>query len=256
MKVLTVTDLHVGSRFAISPPEFETEDRVVNVKRNAVSRAIYKNWVEMCDDINPVDVLVLKGDLTDGVNYKSKGLGQWTTELTQQLDAALELINMIKVKKKKIVVQGSWYHVYDNLSTDEAIARDIGATYDDDIALKVDKIRFYFRHFIPISRSVWMYRATPIAREMLLAELHKQEFGKFDIMGFGHTHYFCAVEFGNSYGYTCPCWKGRDGYAKRGTIAWMPTLGYIMFNIKGSNWERSKHTFHLKGKNLIREVKV
>ena len=271
-KVLVTADKHVGSKVALAPECFykidyePTEIRdeshlkvhfeeVKSIKPNTISRKLYKRYEEMCDDVGKVDIHIHLAETCDGFNIKERGKDQYTTDLLIQVSTATYLENMIKAKHREIL-QGSFYHVGANLSTDEMVAALCGAGYGYDLKLTVDKIACYFRHPIGTTRSVWMYKPTKVAREMVLGELNASEYGKFNIYGFGHVHSFVAVEYGNSYGFTCPGWKGRDSYAKRGSLGWTPQIGYLLFKIDGNDWEREKQIWSLKGKDLIREVKI
>jgi predicted phosphodiesterase len=256
-KLLVIGDMHAGSNVSLAPPSITMEDgdREYEIKSNRISKRLYSWWEEMCDDVGKVDMVIANGDLCEGTNPHSRGGGLWTSEIMVQVNTAIELLEMIKAKEY-IGTQGSFYHVSDNLSSDAVVLAALNGTFDDEIKITVDKVRFHFMHKVGISRSAWFYRPTPIAREMMLGELNKLEYGKIHIYGRAHAHYFVAVEYGNSYGFIAPCWKGRDAYAKRGTLAWMPHIGYILFEVNGSEWQRYKHTWSLKGKQLIKEVKI
>jgi len=256
-KVLITSDTHVGSEVAIMPQCGFGKDytELKTKKPNSMQRKIYKLYQAMCDDVGKVDIHINLGDTCDGLNKKAFGKGQWTNNLIEQAYTAAYIENLIKTNKR-IVLQGSYYHVGSNMSSDELVAILSKAEYDSDISLQVDKTKFYFRHFIGTSRSIWAYKTTQVAREMVLGELNKDEYGKFNIYGFGHIHSFVAVEYGHSYGFTCPCWKLRGGYEKQVTLAWLPHLGYLLFEIDGKNWERFKHVVTFKGKDIIKEIKI
>jgi hypothetical protein len=100
------------------------------------------------------------------------------------------------------------------------------------------------------------YRTTPIAREMMLAAINEKEYGKFDLILRGHAHYFCRVQFGGTSGVICPCWKGRDAFASRRTLAMMPHIGYVLINIDSKGIMVEPHIYSLKGKELITEVQA
>jgi hypothetical protein len=268
-KLLVTADMHTASTVAVFPecaykldyePQNEKtlkmdfiEDKAI--KPNKVSRFLYKKYQEMCDDVGKVDMHIHLAETCEGVNPKAHGKETYTTDLLTQVSTAVYLETMIKAKRREIM-QGSFYHVGENLSTDELVAKLLGAGHHTDLKLTVDKLSCYFRHPIGSTRGPWMYKPTKVAREMMLGELNKDEYGKFNIYGFGHVHSFVGVEYGSSYGFTCPGWKGRDNYAKRGSLSWLPQCGYMLFEIEGSNFERFKHTFVMKGRQIIDEVKI
>jgi predicted phosphodiesterase len=243
-RVLLVADLHTGSLFSPrSSPD------------NSIQRATYNKWKEMCKAVGPVDAVILNGDLCDGINYKSRGIGIWTSNIEEQIDEAVNLIQMIDTKKY-YGTQGSFYHVGDNLSSDRLVLKLLNGTFGDELAIKIEDVRFHCMHSVGVSSSAWMYRTTPIAREMLMAELNKEEYGKFKAIIRSHAHYFCYAGFGSSFGMISPCWKGRDEFAKRRTLAFMPHLGYVLFTVDGSHVSWEPHLFTLKGSKIMEEVTV
>ena len=253
-KVLVVSDIHAGSKVSLMPPTVTEEDGTKHI-HNPIQEKIYNKWVEMCDDVGKVDLCVVLGDSCDGFNRKSNGLGMWTTDLKLQADTAVNLLKMINTKKY-YGVQGSFYHVGENMSSDAYVIDKLNGTFDDDMIIDIEKTRCYFRHWVSSTSSVWMYKPTKVAREMILAHANMEQYGKINIFGFGHVHNFVGVEYGHTYGFTAPCWKGRDGFAKRGTFGWTPQFGYVVLDIHGSDFNIEKHLFSLKGKDLIKEAKI
>ena len=89
---------------------------------------------------------------------------------------------------------------------------------------------------------------------MMLSTLG-HEYKNFSLLLRGHAHYFVHVAFHHSQGVICPCWKGRDEFAARRSLAYMPHLGYIVINID-KNITVEPHIFTLEGKDIINEVVV
>jgi hypothetical protein len=84
-KILIVGDIHYGSKFA---PKFGGK---VTPIQNELSVA----WTEMVDEVGRVDVVVANGDLCEGADPKSNGLGCWTTDLNEQARGAARMLEMI-----------------------------------------------------------------------------------------------------------------------------------------------------------------
>lgn len=202
--ILIVSDLHVGSQYGLMPPKarMDPDQRRKGLNKapsqfsndaiaSKVQRDIYARWLEMVKAVGHVDMCVVNGDICDGVNPKSKGLGLWTSDLSVQTQTAVDLLNMIDADHF-CGTQESLYHTGDNISTDRAVIKELGGDYRSELAVKVDDIRFHFSHKVGVSSSAWFYRPTPIAREMMLAAPVKEEVGSFDVVVRSHAHYFYA----------------------------------------------------------------
>lgn len=253
MKLLVVGDMHVGSNVSLMPPEVYLGDaeRRNKVSCNPVQKYIYRQWEDMISSVGKVDACIMLGDAIEGANYKSKGLGLWTSDLNEQVKVASDLLGMVKTKKY-IGVQGSMYHVGDNVSSDKAVLDNLDGVFGDELCVSTGKTRIHICHSIGVSSSATAYRPTPIAREMMLATINREEYGKYDIILRGHAHYYVEVRFGATKGIICPCWKGRDEYVARKTLAWMPHLGYIL--IDGDTIK--PFVFTLKEKMVVPEVRI
>jgi predicted phosphodiesterase len=252
-KVLVVGDLHVGSTVSIMPNEVSVGEgqRKNIVRSNALQKFIYSQWERMVQTVGKVDACIVLGDSVEGSNRKSKGSGLWTSDINEQIRVAADLLSMVKTSKY-IGVQGSMYHVEDNVSSDKAVIDSLGGTFGDELCVVSGKYRLHISHAVGVSSSATAYRPTPIAREMMLATINREEYGKYDLILRGHAHYYVEVRFGSSKGVICPCWKGRDEYVARKTLAFLPHLGYLL--IKGN--EVYPYVFTLNQKMNVPEVTV
>jgi len=253
-KILVVGDMHVGSKVSLMPDEVQLESGNV-VKSNSIQKLIFEKWLEMVSSVGNVDAAIVLGDSIDGPDIKGKGVGMWTTDLHQQVRTASTLLDMIDTKKY-VGVQGSNYHVGDNMSADGAVLFELGGVFGDELSIVAGDSRIHVSHSVGVSSAGSSYRPTPIAREMMLAAINKEEYGGFNLILRGHAHYYVRVSFASTTGLICPCWKGRDSFVARRTLAFMPHLGYVVLNIKGKDIQIEPHVFVLKEQNLIKEVKV
>lgn len=253
-RILIVGDMHVGSDYALMPEEvFTLKTEKANcrcIPATETQLKILSKWHEMIDSEGRVDALVVNGDSVDGYNRKSNGLGSWTTNMDDQLKTAMGLIKEVKYRKL-YGTQGSMYHTNENISVDKLVIEGLGGTFSYDLALKVDKVRMHFSHKVGVSSSSWQYRTTPIAKEMVMNELNQFDFDKFNVIARSHAHYYCAVQFGQSLGLICPCWKGRDDFVKMLGLAFNPSIGYVVLEIDGSSYTWRHNIMHLKGDMAI-----
>jgi predicted phosphodiesterase len=256
-RLLIVGDLHVGKKQAIMPDEvyIDTEELERTITASPLQNRIFGKWEEMVDEVGKVDAVLCMGDICDGFNYRSHGTGLWTSDINLQVTVATELLSMIKTNKY-IGVQGSFYHVGDNMSSDRAVMESFAGVFADELSVNIGECRVHASHFVGVSSSGSAYRTTPIAREMMLASINSDDYGKFDLIVRGHAHYFVQVNFTRSKGIICPCWCGRDEFVARQTLAFNPHLGYVLVNVDGNDLSVDPHVFTLKNKELIKEVKV
>lgn len=251
-RLLVVGDLHVGSNVSVMPDEVVLDKENV-IQSNPIQQKIYNKWEEMVDRIGRVDACIVMGDSVDGSDRRGAAKEMWTPDITQQVATAADLLGMIRTSKY-MGVQGSYYHVGDNISSDESVLKELNGTYANELSVVVDSFRIHASHDVGVSYSGSAYRTTPIAQQMMLSTLNS-EYKNFNLILRAHTHYYVLVSFANSQGVICPCWKGRDAFAARRTLAYMPHLGYLILNID-DRIEVEPHIFTLKGKDLMKEVVV
>jgi len=243
---IIISDLHCGSRFAVT-----------NNPKNNVQKAIKKIWQEMLTDLEThrLTAGINLGDSTDGTDYHGQGKSNDTSDKFEQINIAYNLMQQIPTDTW-FCVSGSGYHVGSNLCDDQILADKLGAKYGSELVLDIDSSRIHCSHKVGISMSATAYRPTAIAREMMLATINQDEYGKFKAILRGHAHYYCRVQFGGSQGLICPCWKGRDIFAQERSLALMPHLGYVIMKVGNGKVDFEPHIFTLKGKDLLAEVKI
>lgn len=251
-KILVVSDLHVGGNVGLCPDEvyFEKhdEDRKSIYIANKIQNFLFKQWENMIDEAGNIDILLCNGDLVDGKNKHSHGLEMWTTDVDVQTDVSSDLLSMVK-HKKAYGTHGSGYHVESNISLDKlAMKNTTKLDFKDDIAIIVDKIRIHAAHFI--GNNV-QYKSTPIAREMLMGELNKLDYGKINIYLRSHIHSYIAVDSEIGTGIVTPGFKGRDAFVSQRSLGYNPSIGYILIEINGSDYSWTKSVVHLHGNKAI-----
>ena len=174
-KILVVSDLHVGSNVAIMPDEVYIEpsdkQREQRIESNPLQKVIFKEWCDMIDTAGKVDACFYLGDGVEGSNRKGRGFELWTPNIHQQVSTAADLLSMIKTNKY-FGVQGSYYHVGENTSSDLAVMESLSrcrTEFGTDLAVNVEESRFHLAHVIsPTSSPV--SRLTASNKEILAAE--------------------------------------------------------------------------------------
>lgn len=242
-RLLVVSDLHVGSPFSIN-----------SKKNNSIQRRLYSWWKEMVDEIGSVDAVVVNGDICEGVNRKEDGEGV-ELSVKDQICEAEDLLGMIETKRY-YGTQGTGYHTKKNPSSDWQVIHGLKGTFDNEIPLTIERIRFHFSHKVGISSSGQMYHGTPISKEMMVAHLNREQMGKFDVIVRGHAHYFFYVGSKSSLAIIAPCWKGRDSFVAQHSLKWNPDIGWLLFEIDGDSYSWEHHIKKLDQGDLFTEQKL
>jgi hypothetical protein len=259
-RVLVINDLHVGSKHALMPPRVRCETRgksssAVTVEYSSEQKVIYQEWLKMLRAVGHVDCCLLNGDLTEGPDRKAYGPDNWTNSMFQQVETAADLISMIKADRY-VGTQGSLYHTGDNMSTDEAVLRELNGDFDDDCIIDVEGIHIHASHQISFSQKLHT-RANTIGSQLVDALVGEPDFGKVDIVCRAHAHYFVQVNYPSHMGFVNPAWKNRDAFGKRGrNPLTAPRLGYSVIDVDGDRYNFSKHVFHLPPDKLISRVVI
>jgi len=209
-----VSDLHVGSAMAVSPPDPFVSELDTTIKSNKIMSTLYDTWQWGIDSFSKKpDILGVIGEPMDGANKLQIGQQSWTTNINDQIKSSVKLLKMFKAPNV-IMVRGSRYHVQvDATNFEEQVARLIGAdryraylpesvTLDNsevgtlaDSALTdyfayfdVNGKTFNMTHHIGFSSNE-MYRTTAMARELVTMKLSEDFYGKADVYARGHVHH-------------------------------------------------------------------
>lgn len=248
-KILVVSDLHVGSQYALMPQKFG------GYEASKLQRKILSEWVKMCRTEKDVDSLFIVGDVTDGTEEANSGKELWTSDINKQLEAAEELVKMVDYDKVA-VVYGTPYHTQSNLNADEDFAKRINAqAHGWELSIRPHKEEegtIHVSHQISVSASTWQYRTTPLAKELMLALLNEKELYKYRCIIRAHAHYYCYVAFSSQFGWINPCWQTRTPYMIRKGLSMVPKLGYIvLYTPEDMEWDIDVHTFNLPKPDLV-----
>lgn len=238
-KVLVVGDLHAGCREAIIPPWAEVAG--MKVGQSKIQKFLWKHWKEMCDQ--SYDTVFVMGDCVEGTNPASKGAGQWTNELWEQVDCAVSMLEMIDCKDFR-GVQGSAYHVGSNHSGDESVIRVLGGEFGPDLDTTVEEVNFYLKHKVGTSSNL-KGRSTSINGDMEARKLYEYTYGKIDVHIRGHAHYTHAVWWEGILGVIAPAWKWKDDWMKTGAVTYGTDFGHLTFTVDGNEYEWGAHTFKM-----------
>jgi len=259
--MLAIGDLHVGNEGAVMPEDFMSESENPAKRRrhfpNKIQRILLDKWYDMVDKYQRCDILLLNGDIVDGKNYKDTGMGCWTTDTSLQVEAAKQLIKLIK-PRQIIGTSGSPYHSDRNPNGDKLAVEACGGTFKGGFAnITINGTRIHAMHKVSVSKSSWQYRTTPVARGMVLAALNESDLGHYDISLRSHAHYFTYAGFSSSLGMILPCWKSYDSFGDLNIEHANPAIGYVAFQFEDDGSYCWHHDImHFKGTTLNPDVIV
>jgi hypothetical protein len=264
--VLFLSDLHIGSAYALCSPEPQVGDVGSVFKPNKLQVKLYDFWQDVQDSIQQKPLLLcLNGDAIDGANSKQIGQQSWSTNINDQLRDAVKLLKEIP-HERFVMTRGSGYHVQkDATNYEESLAEKMNATpyssyFDRDeqkimdysgsgngpnsmnshsyktrtdylLFFSVNDRAFTVTHHIAFTR--WFnYQPMALAREMANLEYLTGKYWKekdhptFIVRS--HVHYYVQVRFSATCGFTTPAWKFPDAHLFRGGLSGTaPSVGAI-----------------------------
>ena len=235
-RVLLLSDLHVGSKWGLWPPNFYAKnarsDIIEPIKQNPVNKAIWDHWLLMLKRLKKEkpDCIILNGDLIEGAQRKEGGRGLMTPFLKNQVDACIAVIKTLP-KVPMFFTAGTDYHqLPDGLNAEEFIADALNADFGDELVINTCGIRIFARHVIGASSSSWQYQTTAPSKEHLLLYLNRsnEKYGPIDVCVFSHRHQFVASQFLSGIALVTPCWQGKTVFAVKKGIVGVPDIGWVM----------------------------
>jgi hypothetical protein len=231
IRVLILSDLHVGSPVGLCLPEVTDNDYQMTYVSNSVQNFLWDKWNVMRQKIGHVDILMLNGDLVEGENRKENGTGVISTNISAQAFISATLVKMIDADEI-YVTNGSKYHT-GQTSGDQIVCQMVDGTWlGDHQFIQLEDLVLHLRHKISYS-SVPYSRCTGQRKEAMIM---KSQGTNVDIYIRSHTHRFNFSGDSNDITINTPCWKGLDHFMNQGSQE-MPDNGYVLLEIDGPNYK-------------------
>lgn len=193
-RLVIASDFHCGHVVGLTHPDFDAIP-----SRNAKMKwKLYHHrrecweWVSaMAEALQPIDALLVNGDLVDGKGVRSGSTEQLATDRTEQVEMAVAATELFKADKV-LISYGTPYHTGSLEDWENEVARQVSAVKigGHDVA-DVNGLLVDYRHHVGRS-SVPHGRFTAVARERLWGLLWSErgEFPKADVIVRSHVHYF------------------------------------------------------------------
>ena len=209
MRIVIVSDLHVGSEAGLTP--FAT---------NKTQGQLYNRWADCIQHFGArPDLLICNGDAVDGLQLKGRGRGD-SDWISKQIDGAAVLLNEWRAKNI-CIVSGTPYHVaagngcidFEELLSNDMISRGRNCTFTRKLNMELcGWFRLQCRHKIG-SSGVPYGRMTAPNRSKAWGALNAGLDGKRapHLSVFSHVHYWGYGEDAFGATMTTPAWQAIGG---------------------------------------------
>ncbi len=180
-RVVVISDLHCGSDVGLTHP---------NWQQTGLQEELWDVYAAMIDELRPIDVLIVNGDMIDGKAYKRGGTDLITADRVEQSDMAVEAIAFTDATAIYLTY-GTPYHGGQSEDWEAVIADKLGVPIEPQLWVDVNGVVFDVKHFIGGS-GIPHGRHTSIAKDrlwnILWADMEQQP--KSDVFIRSHVHYF------------------------------------------------------------------
>lgn len=240
--IVVVSDLHIGSNFALCPPELDTGDSPTRI-------FLWASWQKFCKslaDIGPF-VLVVNGDVTEGRHHRANDLV--ITGLVQQWRAAVRVLRPLCEKAQAAYFTvGTECHTLD----DEAdLGDELGAVKGEHgyahprLKLTVNGLVHEFRHHIGTSARPWtevnsLQAALVSEREQCQISGEKMT----DILVSAHRHTGAMIRTDGGMSITTSSWQFPTRHVGKVVPHARPVCGGVILDYSRSGPGEWPHVIH------------
>jgi len=238
VRILVVSDLHVGSVYGLLPPGYH-DSRGNEIRQNIGQKYLWDCWMDLAARLKRLrpDVVVVNGDLVDGRR------GELCLQSpVDQAEACLQVLQALGCRGAKwFFIQGTEFHDSEVGREVEVVASRIGTAYTglgagvytrEVLDLECGGVVVNFAH--GISTGAGLYRAVAIDREALWSALAGKVgcLPKADVIVRSHAHYFVHVEHASKHAVVTPCWQLQTRFMRRRSVYRMvPDIGAVVLDV-------------------------
>jgi hypothetical protein len=179
-RVVVISDLHCGSDVGLTHPMWQG---------TPLQKELWDAFAEMIKAVQPIDILIVNGDMIDGKASRSGGTRMITVDRAEQAEMAASAIEFTEANDIYLTY-GTGYHTGNSEDWEGVVADKLGVPIEDQLWVEVYDTTFDVKHFVGAS-SVPHGRHTSIARDrlwnILWADMGQQP--KSDVIIRSHVHY-------------------------------------------------------------------
>jgi len=112
IRLVIASDFHCGHYVGLTPPDWwyvfpENSERQKKIAQT--QRELWAFWATNIDELQPIDRLIVNGDLVDGKGDRAGGSEQRSADRSEQAEMAAACINYVKAEKV-LICYGTPYH--------------------------------------------------------------------------------------------------------------------------------------------------
>lgn len=243
-RVVAIGDLHCGHYAGLTPPVFQYRCTVgpnYLRKRGALQFECWSWYSKTLASLQPIDVLIVNGDMIDGKGTRSGGTELVTSDMQQQADMAAMCI--LEAKASKIIcTYGTPYHVSaDGDDMESIVASKVDATIGGHEWIDVNGCVFDVKHKVGSSQ-VPHGRHTAIAREHLWNQLwaERDEAPRADVILRSHVHFYDFCGSDDFLAMTLPALQGPGSKYGSRQCSGIIHYGLVHFDVDddgGYSWQ-------------------
>lgn len=237
-----VSDLHVGSNFALCPPELDTGDSPTRI-------FLWESWERFCQlakDYQPF-ILVVNGDATEGRHHRANDLV--ITGLVQQWRAAGRTLRpLCDMAESVYFTLGTECHT---LEDEQDLAEELGAVKGPDgyahtrLKLSVNGLVHEFRHHIGTSARPWtevngLQAALVSEREQCAIAGEVQT----DILLSSHRHTGAMIRTDGGMSITSASWQFPTRHVQKVVPHARPVCGGVILDYSRAGPREWPHVIH------------
>ncbi len=239
-RILVLADLHVGSTVSPWPAEQPLVDGGKH-KPNPYQRFLnqcFHHMVKEAETLKP-DILVLLGDVVQGVNAKDSQLA--TAKWSIQTQAAYRLLEPLKAMIPTIYqVRGTEWHEGRGSEQVDALALALGAkphpTTESPtwrrLYLRTDGGLLDFMHHVSTT-TIRQYSATAVLRDALNHKLevyskYGTAFPPLAACIRAHAHIWVGVQSDGIWGVRCPAWQFGTSFTDARGNSMLSDIGWVL----------------------------
>jgi hypothetical protein len=205
-----ISDLHVGSRYAICPDKWKTAEGqwLIPSPGQVVLNNSFREFGAECDKLK-VDTVLVNGDMLHGQNVMENGVGLSTSNMDEQIDMGIEVLKPLVKGRKLLMISGSGYHKsVRGLNPEKCVCDGLSGTWLGPLAnirFAPSKRLFNVHHG---QSAAFIYKEMLAGREMMFSKW-AQGSGKLpeiDAIIRGHLHSFMHLHENRIHYLQLPCW--------------------------------------------------
>lgn len=243
-RVVAMGDMHCGHMVGLTPPGFQYQSYVgpeYIQKRAMVQREMWSWYARTLAELQPIDILIVNGDLIDGKGSRSGGTEQITGDMGQQADMAASCIKEAHAREAHCTF-GTPYHVSaDGEDMESVAAGRADATIEGHAWVDVNGVVFDCKHKVGSSQ-VPYGRHTAVAKERLWNQLWAEQQGapRADIVIRSHVHYYAFNGDADYLAMTLPALQGLGSKFGVRQCSGLVHFGFVHFDVDdkgGYNWQ-------------------